>query len=125
MSSRMLSFISGLLAGAALIALAGGLPVRAQEPILTRAFIHPETLSNSPATYTQVVTYTANGVTTVRISGQTASEPSGRLVGRDDLEAQARQAFQNLVAALEAAGATPEDVVKINAYIVGLNPGIC
>jgi 2-iminobutanoate/2-iminopropanoate deaminase len=37
----------------------------------------------------------------------------------EGLDRQAPQAYQNLSAALEAAGATPSDVVKETIYIVG------
>ncbi len=85
-------------------------------------YIHPEALTNSPNSYTQVVTYRLGDTKVVKVSGQTALDATGKLVGKDDLEAQARQVFANLKAALEAADASPDDVVKINAYIVDLDP---
>lgn len=50
-------------------------------------------------------------------SGITARDPSGALVGRGDIEAQAHQVYQNLEAILKQSGATWNDVVKYNAYL--------
>ncbi len=55
----------------------------------------------------------------VFISGQVARDARGNLVGKDDLKTQAEQVFANLKAALAAAGATFDDVVKINWYVKG------
>lgn len=55
----------------------------------------------------------------VFISGQVANDKQGKLVGKDDLKAQAVQVFENLKAALSAAGATFDDVVKITWYVKG------
>lgn len=51
------------------------------------------------------------------ISGQIPIDPeTGELV-KGDIKEQARQAIENLIAILEAAGATVEDVVKVNVYL--------
>ena len=42
----------------------------------------------------------------------------------DDLEAQTRQAFANLGAALDALGATPSDVAKITTFVVNWSPDL-
>ena len=56
------------------------------------------------------------------LSGQVANDPSGQLVGKGDLKVQTEQVFANLNAALAAAGATFNDVVKITWYIKGYKP---
>ena len=56
------------------------------------------------------------------IAGQVATDKEGKLVGKDDLKAQATQVFQNLKIALAAGGATFDDVVKINWFIKGYKP---
>jgi enamine deaminase RidA (YjgF/YER057c/UK114 family) len=78
--------------------------------------IDPDDLP-TPATYTHVVV--ATGSRTVYVSGQEPEDLQGRLVGRGDLAAQARQVFANLGRALAAAGARPEQVAKITIYVVG------
>ena len=54
----------------------------------------------------------------IYVSGQVGLDNAGAVVGASDLGAQATQAFHNLQAVLLAAGATPEDVVDLNFYLV-------
>ncbi|HTT09258.1 MAG TPA: RidA family protein [Burkholderiaceae bacterium] len=56
----------------------------------------------------------------VFISGQLPIRPDGRPLADDGFEAQARQAIQNMLAVLRAAGSTPQHLVKVTAYIVGV-----
>jgi reactive intermediate/imine deaminase len=56
----------------------------------------------------------------VAVSGQVPLDAQGRLVGPDDPAAQVRQVFDNLVAALAAAGAGMEHVVKLTVYLTDL-----
>jgi len=54
----------------------------------------------------------------IYISGQVALDASGTIVGLGDYRAQLQQVFANLKTALEAAGASFKNVVKLNYYIV-------
>ena len=56
--------------------------------------------------------------TLVYIAGQVSSDASGKLVGEGNFEAQAERVFANVKLAVEAAGATMADIVKMNTYIV-------
>ena len=78
-------------------------------------FINPETM-HRPTGYTHVVEVTAGRP--VYIAGQVAIDPAGNLVGPGDVRAQARQVFENLRAALQAVGASFQQVVKLNFYLV-------
>jgi len=89
---------------------------------MEKKFIHPEKLANFPKLFTQVVTVKSGETKTVYISGQVAIDREGRVVGKGDLGAQAAQVFENLSFALESAGAKPEDVVKLNIYVVNMKP---
>ena len=62
----------------------------------------PDTMPRSVG-YSQLAIVT--GGTVVFISGQVALDRSGNVVGKDDYRAQIRQVFENLRAAVEAAGA--------------------
>jgi len=73
-----------------------------------------------PAGYSQIIEVA--GGTTIHIAGQVAWDETSALVGEGDFEAQARQVFGNVVKALEAAGATPSDLVKIRIYVVDHDP---
>jgi enamine deaminase RidA (YjgF/YER057c/UK114 family) len=44
------------------------------------------------------------------------------VVGKDDLHAQTAQVYENLKAALGAAGASFADVIKMTTYVVALDP---
>ena len=80
--------------------------------------INPKDLP-TPQTYTQVVV--ATGTRLVFVAGQEPEDVNGKLVGRGDFAAQARQVFTNLGRALTAAGATPKQVAKITIYVVNYN----
>jgi 2-iminobutanoate/2-iminopropanoate deaminase len=55
---------------------------------------------------------------TIYIAGQVAMDSSGNLIGKGDYRAQLEQVFANLNTALEAAGATFRNVIRLNYYIV-------
>jgi reactive intermediate/imine deaminase len=80
--------------------------------------INPDTIAR-PTGYSHVVE--AHGNRTVYISGQVALDRQGNLVGAGDMKAQAEQVFQNLQAALAAAGATFDDVVKVTYFLVDIS----
>jgi enamine deaminase RidA (YjgF/YER057c/UK114 family) len=56
----------------------------------------------------------------VAVSGQVPLDIEGRLVGANDVEAQTRQVFDNIAAALAAAGAGMEHVVKLTYYLTDI-----
>jgi enamine deaminase RidA (YjgF/YER057c/UK114 family) len=80
------------------------------------ALFNPETLFVPVAGYSQVAEVRSGKL--VYVAGQIALDKSGRLVGEDDFLAQVEQVFLNLKAALEAAGGSFDDVVKLNYFCV-------
>ncbi|WP_158821763.1 RidA family protein [Granulicella sp. S156] len=88
---------------------------------------NPETMFKPTAGYSQVAEVKSGKL--VYIAGQIPFDQEGNLVGKDDFLSQAEQVFKNLKAAVEAAGGTPEDIVKLNYFCVesvdpSLTPGI-
>lgn len=59
---------------------------------------------------------------TVFMSAQTAVDSQGNLVGPNDLQAQTRQAFHNVLALVRAARGLPTDVVKLTVYVLNYQP---
>jgi enamine deaminase RidA (YjgF/YER057c/UK114 family) len=80
---------------------------------------HPEELYESRF-FTHVVS-TEEAKKLVYVSGQVSYDRDGIVVHGDMLE-QCEQVFRSLTHALKAAGASWKDVVKINGYMVNLNP---
>src|SRR5687767_837633 len=83
-------------------------------------FMNPEAIAK-PGGYSHVVEVTGPG-RIVYIAGQLGLKPDGKIAG--DFRAQAAQAFENLKAALAAVGATFEDVVKLNNYLIDITSNI-
>lgn len=54
------------------------------------------------------------------VAGQVAVDRNGNLVGKGDSAAQTRQVMLNIQALLEAAGASFENVVKMNIYVTNM-----
>lgn len=78
--------------------------------------VNPVGMAEIPGIHHVVVTH---GGATVHIGGQVALTPDGEIAG-DDLGSQTRQAAHNLLTCLTAVGATPADLVRVRAFVVGL-----
>jgi enamine deaminase RidA (YjgF/YER057c/UK114 family) len=78
--------------------------------------LNPNTMPQ-PRGYTQVVK-TGN---TVYIAGQISMGTDGNVVGKGDAEAQARQIWRNIEAAVKAAGGSGlQNVVKTTTYVTNI-----
>jgi enamine deaminase RidA (YjgF/YER057c/UK114 family) len=85
-------------------------------PSITR--INPPELGTPPG-YSQVVDVSARRI--IFVAGQTAVDRDGNVVGKDDFAAQAAQVFRNLAIALEAAGCTAANLVKLTVYLTDMD----
>jgi reactive intermediate/imine deaminase len=86
---------------------------------MAKESINPEGLPKPVGPYSNVVA-TAPG-RFVFCAGQVALDADGEIVGVGDIVAQTRQVMENLKLALEGAGASFADVVKITNYITDAN----
>lgn len=66
--------------------------------------------------FSQATTIEASGKM-VFISGMTARKADGTIAGIGDIEVQTRQVCENVKAAVEAAGGTLDDVVRVDVYV--------
>jgi enamine deaminase RidA (YjgF/YER057c/UK114 family) len=82
--------------------------------------LNPKTLHHNPA-FTQAVAV-SGAVKTVYVGGQNAVDASGAIVGKGDIGAQTEQVMHNIQAALAAAGAGLEHVIKWNVYLLQGQP---
>jgi enamine deaminase RidA (YjgF/YER057c/UK114 family) len=100
---------------ALLLTVIAAIAASAQSP---NQFPKVEGLQPTPA-YSQVVVSTPGKI--IFVAGQVGVDKDGKVVG-NDLQAQAKQVFDNIKTALAAAGATFDDVVKINWYVKNYKP---
>lgn len=84
---------------------------------MAHRYINPSSIAR-PMGYTHIVE--ARGAQTFYISGQVALDESGNIVGSGDMDAQARQVFENLHTALRSIGAGFGDVVKLTYFVVDM-----
>jgi enamine deaminase RidA (YjgF/YER057c/UK114 family) len=83
----------------------------------SKEFLSPKTLiPPGGAGYSHIAK--VNKGTTVYLSGQVPCDATGKLIGEGDFAAQVEQVFHNLKLAVEAAGGTMADIVKLNYYVV-------
>ena len=82
---------------------------------MTKEIFSPATLP-PPVGYSHIAK--VNKGTLIYLAGQVSSDASGKLVGEGNFEAQAEQVFRNVKIAVEAAGGTMADIVKMNIYLV-------
>ena len=58
---------------------------------------------------------------TIYVSGQTATDEEGNIIGKGDIIAQTDRAYENIKRVLEAAGANITDIVMLNIYCTDLD----
>jgi enamine deaminase RidA (YjgF/YER057c/UK114 family) len=80
--------------------------------------INPPELGSPPG-YSQIVDVRADRI--IFIAGQTALDRDGNVVGKNDFAAQAEQVFSNLAIALQAAGCTATQLVKLTVFLTDMD----
>jgi enamine deaminase RidA (YjgF/YER057c/UK114 family) len=88
---------------------------REETPSIVRT--NPPELGTPPG-YSQIVEVRASRI--IFISGQTALDSSGNLVGKNDFAAQAAQVFHNLAIALQARGCDATHLVKLTVFLTNM-----
>jgi enamine deaminase RidA (YjgF/YER057c/UK114 family) len=80
--------------------------------------INPPELGTPPG-YSQIVDVAAERI--IFISGQTALDGDGNLVGKNDFAEQAAQVFRNLAIALQSRGCDAANLVKLTVFLTDMN----
>jgi enamine deaminase RidA (YjgF/YER057c/UK114 family) len=84
----------------------------------TIQLINPDTLPTPPG-YSQLAV--ASGGSLIVIAGQVALDNQNQIVGLGNFAAQATQVFRNLIAALDAAGASTRHLVKLTTFVTDVS----
>ncbi|HEX7053649.1 MAG TPA: RidA family protein [Burkholderiales bacterium] len=87
---------------------------------MQKQFFNPPELGSAPRAYSHAVSV-AGPAKLVYVSGQIALGADGKVVGKGDMRRQCEQVFENVTTVLRASGAGWGDVVKMNAYMVGMS----
>ena len=77
---------------------------------------NPDALGKPLGQYSQITRVKASEF--LFIAGQLATDKSGKTIGADDFDAQCRQVFANIEAALASQGASFANVVEFTTYLV-------
>jgi enamine deaminase RidA (YjgF/YER057c/UK114 family) len=80
------------------------------------AIHNPDALGKPLGQYSQITRVKASEF--LFIAGQVATDKNGQLIGADDFDAQCRQTFANIEAALKSQGASFASVVEFTTYLV-------
>lgn len=80
--------------------------------------IQPKSLSDPRPRYSQGIATQAGKL--LFIAGQTASDKNGNVVGKGDIEGQAKQVFENIQAVLNEAGGSLDNLVMTTTYITDI-----
>jgi enamine deaminase RidA (YjgF/YER057c/UK114 family) len=103
-------------AGAGLVSAASAQTGDGGKPAANLRFVQPDAIYKT-TTYTHVVEIVGPG-RLIYTSGEQGREPDGKLPS--DIRAQSVLALENIKAALAAVGATFDNVVKLNVYMLDL-----
>ncbi len=86
---------------------------------MKKEIITSKKLSKPLGIYSQAVK--AEGNRLLFISGMTARDKEGKVVGKGDIKVQTRQVLENIKAVLEEAGATFDHIVKVTVYVTDMS----
>jgi len=84
-------------------------------------FDNPATVPAPAGRYSHVARAEVGDQVILQVSGQAAIDAEGKVVGGNDMTAQAEYIMDNITAILAAHGATLADVLNIRAYLTDMS----
>jgi enamine deaminase RidA (YjgF/YER057c/UK114 family) len=84
--------------------------------MLDISIINPESMGRPLSLYGQIARVRASEF--IFIAGQLATDLNGRIVGKDDFDAQMKQVLSNIEKALKSVDASFANVVQFTTYLV-------
>ena len=85
---------------------------------MKKYYLNPATLPDWSNYFSPVAVVEKNGIKTIYVAGQVGVDHQKNLVGNGELQAQLKQTFSNLQAALESVDAIMANIIKMNIYVV-------
>lgn len=86
---------------------------------MKKEIIIPEGLSQPLGIYSEAVKVKGNGL--LFISGITARDEKGAIVGKGNMKRQTEQVLENMKRILDSAGATFDNIVKVTVFVTDLS----
>ena len=85
---------------------------------MKKEIITPEGLSKPLGIYSEAVKVKGNNL--LFISGITARDKNGSIVGKGDMKRQTEQVLENMKVILDSVGATFDNIVKVTVFVTDL-----
>lgn len=85
---------------------------------MTSKVIQPDSLPDPRPRYSQGIQ--TEGGRFLFIAGQTSVDKDNKVVGKDDIDTQVQQVFENLAAVLRAAGGSFDNLVMTTTYLTDI-----
>ncbi len=82
-----------------------------------KEFVNPSDFYSSGRAYSQAIKCDFGKSEMIFITGQIAKDENGEIVGAGDIEKQTKCIFERIKVILSEAGATIDDLVKVNIYL--------
>ncbi len=88
---------------------------------MKKTIINPDTIAPPVGKYSHAVRIETGDTAFIFVAGQIALDPSGNLVGENDIVRQTEFIFEQIATILQAAGGSLGDVIKTNIYTTDMS----
>ena len=88
---------------------------------MKKTIINPDTIAPPVSKYSHAVRIETGDTAFIFVAGQIALDPSGNLVGENDIVRQTEFIFEQIATILQAAGGSLGDVIQANIYTTDMS----